>query len=148
MMGPPCNRNLKRTHSLFIDDLNLHQQNHEKLKMVNETIVKASQDTGVCYGVKKCAKIVFNSRRMVKVGLDVLAERMNALEPKQNKNYNFLGCEQAEQLDTDAVYRRVKAELDKKMKALTSTELYERIQPYQGNQHKGRCCCQLCYECL
>ena len=37
-----------------------------------------------------------------------------------------LGCEQAEQFDTDAVYERVTAEMDKRMKALTSTELYER----------------------
>ena len=60
MMGPLGNRNLKRTHSLFINDLKIYQQNHEKLKMVNETIVKASQDTGAGYGVKKCAEIVCN----------------------------------------------------------------------------------------
>ena len=127
MMGPPGNRNLKRTHSLFIDDLKVYQQNHEKLKMVNETIVKASQNTGACYGVKKCAEIVFNRGRMVKAeGLDVLAERMKALDPKQNEHYKFLGCEQAEQIDTDTVYERVKAEMAKRMKALASTELYER----------------------
>ena len=37
MMGPSGNRNLKRTHSLFIDDLKVYQQNPEKLKIVNET---------------------------------------------------------------------------------------------------------------
>ena len=52
MMAPPGSRNLERTHSLFIDDLKIYQQNHEKLKMVNKSIVKASQDTGVCYRVK------------------------------------------------------------------------------------------------
>ena len=62
-MGPPGN--LKMIHSLFIDDLKVYQQNHEKLKMVNETIVKASHDTGVCYGVKKCTEIVFNRGRKV-----------------------------------------------------------------------------------
>ena len=51
---------------------------------------------------------------MVKAeGLDVLAERMKALDPEQNKNYKFLGCEQAEQIDTDAVYKRVKAKCPK-----------------------------------
>ena len=59
MMGPPGSRNLKRTHSVFIDDLKVYQQSHEKLKMVNENIVKASQDTVACYKVKKCAEIVF-----------------------------------------------------------------------------------------
>ena len=95
--------------------------------MVNKTIVKASQDTGACYRVKKCAEIVFNRGRMVKAeGLDVLAERIKTLDPEQNENYKFLGCEQAEQIDTDAVYEKVKAEMAKRMKALTSTELYER----------------------
>ena len=97
MMGPPGNRNLKRTHSLFINDLKVYQQNHEKLKMVNETIVKVSQDTGVCYEAKKCAEIILNRGRMVKTeSLDVLTERMKAVDSKQNKNYKFSGCEQAD----------------------------------------------------
>ena len=51
--------------------------------IVNKTIVKASQDTGACYGVKKCAEIVFNRGRMVKAeGMNVLAERMKALDPE------------------------------------------------------------------
>ena len=60
MMGQSGNRNLKRTHSLFMDHLKVYQQNHEKMKMVDETIVKTSQDTCACYRVKKCAEIVFN----------------------------------------------------------------------------------------
>ena len=56
----------------------------------------------------------------------MLAERMKALNLKQNENYKFLKCEQAEQINTDAVYERVKAEMDKRIKSLASTELYER----------------------
>ena len=85
---------------------------------------------------------------MVKAeGLDVLAERIKTLDPEQNENYKFLGCEQAEQIDTDAVYEKVKAEMAKRMKALTSTELYER-NLIKAIKHKGSSCCQLCYECL
>ena len=73
--------------------------------------MKASQESGVFYRVKKFAEIVFNRGRMVKAeGLDVFAERMKALNPeKKYKNYEFLGCDQAEQIDTDTVYERVKA---------------------------------------
>ena len=35
-MGPPGKREIKRTLSLFIDDVKTYQQNHQKLKMVNE----------------------------------------------------------------------------------------------------------------
>ena len=127
MMGAPGERNVKRTHSFFIDDLKVYQQNHEKLKAVNETIVKASLDTGACYGVKKCAEIVFVRGKMVQAeGLEVLEERMKALDPGQNENYKFLGCEQAEQMDTQAVFDRVRTEMDKRVKLLTATELYEK----------------------
>ena len=82
-MGPPGNRNVKKKHSLFIGGLKIYQQNHKKLMMVNETIVKVSQDTGVCYKAKKCAEIILNRGRMVKTeSLDVLAERMKAPDPK------------------------------------------------------------------
>ena len=127
MMGPLGNRTLKRTHSLFIDDLKVYQQNHEKLKAVNETIVQASLDTGACYGVKKCAEVVFVRGKMVKAeGLEVLAEKMKALDPNQNEHYKFLGCEQSEQIDSEAVHERVRTEMEKRMKTLTTTELYER----------------------
>jgi len=126
-MGPPGKREIKRTHSLFIDDLKVYQPSHEKLKAVNKMIVRASLDTGACYGVKKCAEIVFNRGKMVKgEGLEVLNERMKTLDPEQNECYKFLGCEQAEGIDTDIVFGRVKDEMEKRMKTLIDKELHER----------------------
>ena len=52
------------THSLFVDDLKVYQENHEKLVIANEIIVHArAMNTGACYGVKKC---VFERDKMVK----------------------------------------------------------------------------------
>ena len=64
-MGCSGRRENKRTHSLFIDDLKVYAKSHENLKIVNETIVKASSDTGAMYGVKKCAEVVFERGKMV-----------------------------------------------------------------------------------
>ena len=76
-MGGPGKRELRRTHSLFIDDLKVYQKDHQKLQVVNETIVKASMDTGACYGVKKCAEVVYKSGKIIQTeGLDVLEEKM------------------------------------------------------------------------
>ena len=55
----PDNRTVRRTHNLFIDDVRVYQENHDRLKAVNEMIVQASHDTGACYSVEKCAEIVF-----------------------------------------------------------------------------------------
>ena len=79
MMGQEGERGVKRPHSLFVDDLKVYQENHQKLEVVNEIIVKASMDTGTCYGVKKCVEIVFKKGKMVKgIGLAVLERKMKA----------------------------------------------------------------------
>ena len=54
-MGPPGNRDISRTDSLFVDDLKVYHESHEILRDVSEVIVQASHDTGACYGVLKCA---------------------------------------------------------------------------------------------
>ena len=54
-MGPPGNRDVSRTHSLFTDDLKVYQKSHKILRDVNEVIVKTSHDTGAYYSVSKCA---------------------------------------------------------------------------------------------
>ena len=35
-----------------IDDLKIYQPSDDKLKVINDMIVEASLDKGVCYGVK------------------------------------------------------------------------------------------------
>ena len=83
-MGEPGKRDVSRTHSLFVDDfkvydLKVYRESHNLLKEINEVIVQASLDTGACYGVSKCAEIVFEHGKIVKgEGLHVLQERMKS----------------------------------------------------------------------
>ena len=57
----------------------------------NEMIVKASMDTGACYGAKKCAKAVFKDGKMVKgEGLATFEERMKEKIQNKTKCTNFL----------------------------------------------------------
>ena len=126
-MGLPGNREVIRTHSLFIDDLKVYQENHARLEVANETIVQASLATGACYGVKKCAEIVFKRGKMIKgEGLSAIEEKMKALDPEQREIYKFLGCEQAEKIDMERVMARVKAEIQKRMNALMQQDLYDK----------------------
>ena len=95
-LGQPGRRCIKRTHNLFIDDLKLYQENHQKLEITNEMIVKASMDTGACYVVKKCAEIIFRKEKMVKgEGLPVLEEKMKALDPEMNEVTSSLDVSKA-----------------------------------------------------
>ena len=126
-MGPPGQRLVKRTHSLFIDDLKTYQESHELLCAVNEMLVKASKDTGACYGVNKCAEMVFQRGRMVLAeGLEVLQEKMRSLDPDQNETYKFLGIEQGKKIDKEKAFERVTTEMEKRLKSLTELELYDK----------------------
>ena len=44
-MGPAGRKNIKKTHRLFLYDLNIYKPSREKLKTINETIVQARLDT-------------------------------------------------------------------------------------------------------
>ena len=123
-MGPPGNRDVIRTHSLFVDDLKVYQESHEILRHVNEIIVQASHDTGACYDASKCAEIVFERGNMVREeGLEVLEERMKAIDLDENEIYKFLGIEQADGIKTKKVFERVKGEINERVKMLTNTDL-------------------------
>ena len=124
MMGAPGNRSISRTHSLFIDDLKQYQESHEIIKEVNEIIIQVNLDTRACYGVAKCAGIVFERGKMVKgEGLPVSEERMKAMDPDENEIYKFLGVEQADGIKTKNVVKRVKNEVKRRTKMLVETEL-------------------------
>ena len=123
-MGPPGGRDVSRTHSLFVDDLKVYQESHEILKEVNEAIVQASHDTGACYGISKCAEIIFERSKMIKgEGLEVMEERMKTMDPDENGIYKFLGIEQADGIKMKRVFERVKEEVKKRVQMLTNTKL-------------------------
>ena len=123
-MGKPGNHVIKRTHSLFVDDLKVYQESHKALKIVKEIIVQASHDTGACYGVSKCAEIIYQNGKMVRgEGLQVIEDRMKMMNPDENEIYKFLGIEQADGIKMKAVYERVKDEVTKSVKMLTKTKL-------------------------
>ena len=126
-MGLPGQREIKRTHSLFVDDLKVYSENHQSLAAVNETIVKASFDTGACYGVKKCAEIVFNKGKMAKgEGLQILRERMKVLDPENCETYKFLGCEQSEGIDKVKALGSVPESMETRLNTLLDMELYDK----------------------
>ena len=87
-------------------------------------IVKASMDAGACYGVKKCAEVIFKNGKLVKgERLVVLEERMKALDLEQNEVYKFLGCEQGNKIDVKKVMQRVKKEIAKRLEQLIEVHL-------------------------
>ena len=121
------NRDAKRTHCLFVDDLKVYLESHKILKDVNEMIVQARNDTGACYGVAKCAEIIFERRKVVKdQGLQELNENLKIMDPEENEIYKFLGVEQADGIKMKEVYNRVKEEISRKMNTIARTKLKDK----------------------
>ena len=65
------------------------------MEAANDIIVKASDDTGAVYRVKKCMEIVFRRGKMTKgEGLTILEARAETLDPENDDFYKLLGIEQ------------------------------------------------------
>ena len=59
-------------------------------------------------------------------GLNILEEKMKALDPEQKEIYKFLGREQVEEIEMDRVMLRVTKEMENRMKELVKQELYDK----------------------
>ena len=104
----------------------MYQESHKTLKDVNEMIVQASNYTGACYRVTKCAEAVFERGKMVKgEGSQVLNQKMKTIDPDENEIYKFLGVEQADGIKKK-VHNRVKEEISRRMNIITNTELNDK----------------------
>ena len=67
--------------------MKVYQESHKILRDVNEVIVQESHDTGACYGISKCAEIVFERGKMVRgEGLEILEERMKTIDPDEMRH--------------------------------------------------------------
>ena len=89
--------------------------------------MQTSLDTVACYGVDKCAEILFKRGKMIKgEGLSVIEEKMKASDLEQGEIYKFLKCEQAEKIDMERVMARLKAETQKRMNASVQQDLYDK----------------------
>ena len=86
-----------------------------------------SQDTGMTFGVSKCAEAVYKRGKMTKnKRLQIDNNKAECLNPEECKYYKFLDIEEGDgQLDEKAK-ERVIEECFKRVESLRSTELYER----------------------
>ena len=61
----------------------------------------------------KCAQMVVERGKMVRVELEVLEERMKTKDPDENEIYKFSGTEQGDGVKTKKVFERVKGKVNR-----------------------------------
>ena len=83
------------------------------------SLFKRATITGACYGVSKCAEIIFKNGE----GLQGRRFAVIGRKDEENETYKFLGIEQADGIRTKTVFKRVKGEVLKRIKIIINTEL-------------------------
>ena len=95
--------------------------------MVNRILVQASIDTVVVNGANKCSEIIFIKGNIIKTEeLQIMQERMKALDPNGNEIYKFLRCEQAERIDMKKVMEKIQIPIEQRTRKLVEEGLYDK----------------------
>lgn len=91
---------------------------------IRKYIVYGSMDTGAYCIVKKCTEVVFKEgKKVIGQRLEILKEKMKALDPDLKEKDKFLEFEQVDDIDVKRVMEKVKKETSKKMEKLVSMNL-------------------------
>ena len=81
----------KINHLLFMDDLKLHSRSEKGLDSLLQTVRVFSKDIGMEFGIKKCAMLVMEKRKIVK-SVDIELPDGKVIELLQEgESYKYLG---------------------------------------------------------
>ena len=99
-----------------MDDLKSHSRSEKRLDSLVQTVRVFSKDIGMEFGIKKCAMLVMEKRKIVKsVGIELLDGKV--IESLQEgESYKYLGILEAHKF------------LEEKMKLHVSKEYVRRIR--------------------
>ena len=99
-----------------MDDLKLHSRSEKGLDSLLQTVRVFSKDIGMEFGIKKCAMLVMEKRKIVKsVGIE-LADGKVIKSLREGESYKYLGILEADKF------------LEEKMKLNVSKEYIRRLR--------------------
>ena len=86
----------KINHLLFMDDLKLYSRSEKGLDSLVQTVRVFSKDIGIEFGIEKCAMLVMETGKIVKlVGIELADDKvMKSLQ--ECESYKYLGILQAD----------------------------------------------------
>ena len=86
----------KINHLLFMDDLKLYSRSEKGLDSLVQTVRVFSKDIGIEFGIEKCAMLVMETGKIVKlVGIE-LADGKVMKSLQECESYKYLGILQAD----------------------------------------------------
>ena len=110
----------KINHLLFMDDLKLHSRSEKGLDSLVQTVRVFSEDTGMEFGIEKCAMLVMEKGKIVKsVGIE-LPDGKVIKSLQEHESYKYLGFLEADKFLEDefecfeGIYYKVKKSFEAK----------------------------------
>ena len=115
----------KISHLLFMDDFKLYSRSEKGLDSLVQTVRVFSEDTGMEFGIEKCATLVMEKRKIVKsVGIE-LPDRKVIKSLQEGESYKYLGILEADKF------------LEGKMKLNISKEYIRRLRKVLKSKLNG-----------
>ena len=115
----------KINHILFMDDLKLYNRSEKGLDSLVQTVCVFSEDTGMEFGIEKCAMLVMEKGKIVKsVSIELPDVKIIKLL-LEGENYKYLGILEADKF------------LEEKMKLNVSKEYIRRLRKVLKSKLNG-----------
>ena len=115
----------KINHLLFMDDLKLYSRSEKGLDSLVQTVRVFSEDIRMEFGIEKCAMLVIEKGKIVKVAGIELPDGKVIKSLQEGKSYKYLGILEAQKF------------LEEKMKLNVSKEFIRRIRKVLKSKPNG-----------
>ena len=114
-------------HLLFMDDLKLYSRSEKGLDSLVRTVRVFSEDTGLEFGIEKCAMLVMEKGKIVKPVATELPDGkvIKSLQEGESESYKYLGILEADKF------------LEEKMKLNVSKEYIRRLRKVLKSKLNG-----------
>ena len=87
-------RTLKVTHLLFVDDLKTYASSQTIAHKQLDLITQFTNDTGMCFGVDKCAYLYMEKGKKKTIGPEFEMNGLQITELDDDKTYKYLGMDE------------------------------------------------------
>ena len=111
------------THLFYMDDLKLYAKDDIELEGLLRIVKRYSYDTGMEFGLSKCANSTFKRGKSEKSDHVRLDEETMIKDLEEEKVYNYLGIDKSSGIQHATMKQKLKKELVRRTQLILKTEL-------------------------
>ena len=116
-------QNSKINHSFYMDDFKLYASNDNELEGLIKTVKVFSDNIGMQFELKKCAKASFKQGKLVKTSNIIIDNQTIIKGLEQEKYYKYLGVNESDGIQHAKMKEQIKKECIRRVRLITETEL-------------------------